>query len=54
MNTKHTTNLVPLIVTDKNINLKDGKLGDIAVSILNIMNIDKPKEMTGNNLIERK
>lgn len=54
MNTKHTTNLVPLIVTDKNINLKDGKLGDIAVSILNVMNIDKPKEMTGNNLIERK
>ena len=54
MNTKHTTNLVPLIVTDKNINLKDGKLGDIAVSILNIMNLDKPKEMTGNNLIERK
>ena len=54
MNTKHTTNLVPLIVTDKNINLKDGKLGDIAVSILNIMNIDKPDEMTGNNLIERR
>ena len=54
MNTKHTTNLVPLIVTDKNITLKDGKLGDIAVSILNIMNIDKPKEMTGNNLIERR
>lgn len=54
MNTKHTTNLVPLIVTDKNINLKDGKLGDIAVSILNIMNLDKPKEMIGNNLIERK
>ena len=54
MNTKHTTNLVPLIVTDKNITLKDGKLGDIAVSILNIMNLDKPKEMIGNNLIERK
>ena len=54
MNTKHTTNLVPLIVTDKNITLKDGKLGDIAVSILNIMNLDKPKEMTGNSLIERK
>ena len=54
MNTKHTTNLVPLIVTDKNITLKDGKLGDIAVSILNLMNIDKPDEMTGNNLIERR
>ena len=54
IDTKHTTNLVPLIVTDKNVNLKDGKLGDIAVSILNIMNINKPEEMTGNNLIERK
>ena len=54
INTKHTSNLVPLIITDENINLKNGKLGDIAPSILDIMEIPIPKEMTGNSLIERR
>jgi len=53
INTQHTTNLVPFIVLDKNIKLKDGKLGDIAVTMLDLMELDIPKEMTGNSLIER-
>lgn len=50
--TAHTTSLVPFIITDKAItNIKEGKLGDIAPTILKYMDIDKPEEMTGNNLI---
>ena len=51
-NTAHTTNLVPLILIDKEIRkIKDGILGDIAPSILDIMNIKKPEEMTCKSLI---
>ena len=52
--TAHTINPVPfiLIASDaKNIKLKNGKLSDIAPTILNLMNIEKPLEMTGQNLI---
>lgn len=52
INTQHTTNKVPFIVMDKNISLLDGKLGDIAVSILDIMKLPIPKEMTGKSLIK--
>lgn len=51
VNTQHTTNLVPFIVLDKKIILRDGKLGDIAATILDIMNLDIPSEMTGKSLI---
>ena len=51
--TAHTTNPVPFIVTNKNISLDNGKLGDIAPTILEIMNIEKPVEMTGNSLIKK-
>ena len=54
INTQHTTNLVPFIVLDKKITLRDGKLGDIASTILDIMEIEIPKEMTGKSLITRK
>lgn len=52
-NTAHTTNLVPCILVDKNFKgtIKDGKLGDIAPTILKMMGIPKPKEMTGEELI---
>ena len=53
INTQHTTNKVPFIVCDKTLKVKNGKLGDIACSILDIMGIKIPKEMTGNSLIER-
>ena len=51
--TAHTTNPVPFIVTNKNISLNNGKLGDIAPTILEIMNLEKPVEMTGNSLIKK-
>lgn len=51
--TAHTTNQVPFIVTRQNISLNDGKLGDIAPTILELMNIEKPVEMTGTSLIKK-
>lgn len=53
-NTAHTTNLVPCILVDDNYKgkLKDGKLGDLAPTILTLMGIPIPKEMTGNVLID--
>ena len=51
-NTQHSTNKVPFIITNKNLKLLDGKLGDIAPTILNIMDIEIPKEMTGKSLIK--
>jgi 2,3-bisphosphoglycerate-independent phosphoglycerate mutase len=54
VNTAHTTNLVPFIILDKDIKLKEnytGSLADIAPTILKIMNIDLPKEMNGVVLI---
>lgn len=52
-NTQHTTNLVPLIVMDKdrNWNLKSGKLADIAPSILKVMGLEIPEIMTGDVLV---
>ncbi len=54
-NTAHTTNLVPLIVVDQNEKylLEQGKLGDLAPSILHLMSIPIPKEMTGNIVIRK-
>ena len=53
--TAHTTNLVPLIlITEREgIKLKQGKLADLAPTILELMNIEKPEEMTGESLIEK-
>lgn len=53
--TAHTTNLVPFIYVandTKNIKLTDGKLADIAPTMLKILGLDVPKEMTGNILIK--
>jgi 2,3-bisphosphoglycerate-independent phosphoglycerate mutase len=52
-NTAHTLNLVPLFLIDNTWkgNIKPGKLGDIAPTILTLMNLPVPKEMTGNILI---
>jgi len=53
-NTAHTLNLVPLFVIDNEWhgNLKSGKLGDIAPSILKVMGLPIPEEMTGNILVD--
>lgn len=49
--TSHTTNPVPFIITKQNLTLKPGKLGDIAPTILDLMHIEKPEEMTGESLL---
>lgn len=53
-NTAHSLNLVPFFVIDNEWkgNLKAGKLGDIAPTILSVLNLPVPKEMTGNNLMQ--
>ncbi|MEJ5994222.1 2,3-bisphosphoglycerate-independent phosphoglycerate mutase [Pedobacter sp. Du54] len=52
VNTAHTTNLVPCILIDSDYkSIADGKLGDIAPTILKIMGIKIPEIMTGNCLV---
>jgi 2,3-bisphosphoglycerate-independent phosphoglycerate mutase len=53
-NTAHTTNLVPCILIDAAYRgkIKNGKLGDLAPTILTLMGLPIPKEMTGHVLIE--
>lgn len=50
--TSHSTSLVPFIITDNKYHLKNGKLGDIAPTILKLLDIDIPSDMTGNILIK--
>jgi len=51
-NTAHTTNLVPCVIIDKDVKqVKDGKLGDIAPTILKLLGVTIPEEMTGNVLV---
>lgn len=50
--TAHTTNRVPLILVGKqDAKLKDGKLADLAPTLLELMGLEKPEEMTGSSLI---
>jgi 2,3-bisphosphoglycerate-independent phosphoglycerate mutase len=50
--TAHTTNPVPVIVTKKGIELRDGGiLGDLAPTMLDLLGLQQPKEMTGKTLI---
>ena len=54
--TAHTTNPVPFVWVSNNINgrtLKSGKLADIAPTMLNVMNLEVPEEMTGECLISK-
>ena len=55
-NTAHSLNPVPFIyVTDNNsATVKDGRLADVAPSILHIMGLEQPADMTGENLISDK
>lgn len=51
--TAHTTNPVPFIVVEKNTsyNLANGRLADVAPTILDLWKVEKPAAMTGNSLI---
>ena len=51
--TSHTTNPVPFILIDSDkINVKSGILGDIAPTILELMGVEQPKEMTQKSLLK--
>ena len=53
--TAHTTNPVPLILYGmENVTLNSGKLADLAPTMLDIMELKKPEEMTGESIIVRK
>ena len=50
--TAHTTNPVPLILVGmENAKLREGRLADLAPTMLDIIGLDKPEEMTGESLI---
>lgn len=50
--TSHTTNPVPCIITKEGLKLKDGKLADIAPTMLKLLELPIPEEMTGDVLID--
>ena len=51
-NTAHTTNPVPIIVVDNDIkSVKDGILGNVSPTILDMMGVDKPEEMDQESLV---
>ena len=49
--TAHTTNPVPFYIVGADVKLRDGKLADIAPTMLDLMGLEKPKEMDGETLI---
>ena len=49
--TAHTTNLVPFCIVGADVKLRDGRLADIAPTMLDLMGLEKPVEMTGESLI---
>lgn len=51
--TAHTTNQVPLILIGKDVELEEGILANIAPTILDLMGLEKPEEMTENSIIRR-
>ncbi|MBU3673858.1 MAG: 2,3-bisphosphoglycerate-independent phosphoglycerate mutase, partial [Solirubrobacteraceae bacterium] len=53
-NTAHSLNPVPVIVTEEGLSLREGGiLADVAPTVLDILGIDQPAEMTGRSLINR-
>jgi 2,3-bisphosphoglycerate-independent phosphoglycerate mutase len=50
--TSHSTSPVPFIINKKDIELNDGKLADIAPTIVQLLDLEKPQEMTGISLIK--
>ena len=49
--TAHTTNLVPFYIVGTSVQLRDGRLADIAPTMLDLMGLEKPSEMDGKTLI---
>jgi 2,3-bisphosphoglycerate-independent phosphoglycerate mutase len=52
--TAHTTSLVPLIITDKNAEIREGGiLADVAPTMLEYLGVEQPSEMTGKSLLKK-
>jgi 2,3-bisphosphoglycerate-independent phosphoglycerate mutase len=52
VHTAHTTNPVPLVLTDRSVTLREGgELSDLAPTILTMLGISPPREMTGHSLV---
>ena len=52
----HTTNRVPFILIDpeeREVKLRNGRLGDVAPTVLSVLGVEQPEEMTGQSLIEQ-
>jgi 2,3-bisphosphoglycerate-independent phosphoglycerate mutase len=49
--TAHTTNFVPFYIIGADVLLRDGRLSDIAPTMLDLMGLEKPAEMDGSTLI---
>ena len=49
--TAHTTNLVPFYIVGASVQLRDGRLAEIAPTMLDLMGLEKPSEMDGKTLI---
>ena len=49
--TAHTTNLVPFYIVGASVQLRDGRLADIAPTMLDLMGLEKPSDMDGKTLI---
>jgi 2,3-bisphosphoglycerate-independent phosphoglycerate mutase len=53
--TSHTTNPVPIVLVDGgDVSLAEGRLSDIAPTLLELMNLPQPAEMTGTSLLHRR
>ena len=52
LHTAHTTNPVPLVLVGKDAKIKEGRLADLAPTMLDLMGLEKPEEMTGESLVE--
>ncbi len=50
--TAHTLSLVPCVITKEGITMRDGALSDLAPTVLELMNLEKPKSMTGESLMK--
>ena len=52
--TAHTTNLVPVILTDPDVGMRDGgELSDVAPTILDLLGFSQPLQMSGKSLVTR-
>jgi 2,3-bisphosphoglycerate-independent phosphoglycerate mutase len=51
--TAHTTNPVPAILTERGVTLRDGELSDVAPTLLALLGLEQPPQMTGRNTVTK-